>query len=94
MNYYVYILSNHSKNLYIGVTNNLIRRMYEHKNELIEGFTKKYKLKILVYYEVTSDIKSAIAREKELKGWLRKKKLDLIYKMNPDFEDLYSSITV
>jgi putative endonuclease len=72
--YYVYILSNTSKTLYIGVTNNLERRVYEHKNKLIDGFTKKYNLTKLVYFETTTDIKAAIYREKQLKGWLRSKK--------------------
>lgn len=87
--YYVYILSNNSKTLYIGVTNNLDRRIYEHKNKLIDGFTKKYNLTKLVYYETTSNIEGAIYREKQLKGWSRIKKIALIEEKNPFFEDLY-----
>jgi putative endonuclease len=87
-NYYVYILSNEAKTLYIGVTNNLERRMYEHKNKLITGFTKKYNLTKLVYYETTDDIWNAIYREKQLKGWLRIKKILLIEENNPGWDDL------
>ena len=86
--FYVYILSNHSKTLYIGVTNNLIRRVYEHKNKLIDGFTKKYNLTILVYYETTSDIFSALKREKQLKNWHRQWKINLIESVNPKWQDL------
>ncbi len=77
-NYFVYILSNNSKTLYVGVTNDLERRLYEHKNKLIKGFTKKYNLNKLVYYEVSNDINSAIAREKQLKKWHREWKINLI----------------
>jgi putative endonuclease len=87
-NYYVYILSNEAKTLYIGVTNNLERRIYEHKNKLINGFTKKYNLTKLVYYETTDDIRDAIYREKQLKGWLRIKKILLIEENNPGWDDL------
>ena len=87
-NYYVYILSNNARTLYIGVTNNLERRLYEHKNKLIDGFTKKYNLTKLVYFEATEDIRSAIYREKQLKGWLRIKKIILIEKNNPGWDDL------
>ena len=87
-NYYVYILSNEARTLYIGVTNNLERRLHEHKNKLISGFTKKYNLTKLVYYEETTDIRSAIDREKQLKGWLRIKKVTLIEEMNPGWDDL------
>ena len=90
-NYYVYILSNISKTLYIGVTNNLERRLYEHKNKLIDGFTKKYNLTKLVHFETTTDIRSAIYREKQLKGWLRSKKIALIEENNPGWDDLSSS---
>lgn len=87
--YYVYILTNKSnKVLYIGVTNDLIRRMFEHKNKLIEGFTEKYNLVKLVYYEVTNDIESAIKREKQLKNWHRDWKINLITQFNPDWKDL------
>jgi putative endonuclease len=74
--------------LYVGVTNNLARRVYEHKNKLTDGFTKKYNINKLVFFEMTNDIKSAIAREKEIKGWLRIKKIKLIETVNPGWEDL------
>ncbi len=90
--YYVYILCNwNHKVLYIGVTNNLERRVYEHKNKLIEGFTSKYNVNKLVYFEDASDIKAAITREKQLKGWNREKKNNLIETMNPDWKDLSES---
>lgn len=90
---YVYILaSSRNGTLYIGVTSDLIKRIYEHKNNLIDGFTKKYGVHRLVYYEQTSDIESAIEREKRLKKWNRKWKLELIEKNNPDWEDLYTSL--
>ena len=87
--YYVYILTNKGKTvLYTGVTNNLTRRMYEHKNKLYEGFSKRYNLNVLVYYETTSDIVSASAREKQIKNLLRSKKEQLIATMNPEWKDL------
>ncbi len=86
--YYVYILSNRSQTLYTGVTNNLQRRMYEHKHQLVTGFTSKYHINRLVYFEETSDVYAAIAREKHIKGWLRAKKIALIETMNPDWRDL------
>jgi len=86
--YFVYIISNNSKTLYIRMTNDLKRRIYEHKNKLIEGFSKKYNLNKLVFYEQTSDVKAAIAREKQLKNWHRKWKLNLIENYNPNWEDL------
>ena len=89
MNYYVYILaSKQNGTLYIGVTNDLERRMYEHKNNVKEGFTNKYGVYMLVYYEETDDVSAAIHREKQLKNWKRKWKLDLIEGMNPDWDDL------
>ncbi|MFH0797063.1 MAG: GIY-YIG nuclease family protein [Candidatus Omnitrophota bacterium] len=89
-NYYVYILTNKTnKVLYTGVTNNLVRRIWEHKKKLVEGFTKKYNLTKLVYYEETNEVKSAISREKQIKGWLRKKKEHLIVSSNPKWIDLY-----
>lgn len=92
-NYYVYILTNKKQGtLYIGVTNNLKRRVYEHKNDLVNGFAKKYNLKNLVYYEITSDVNSAIAREKKLKKWNREWKIDLIEKMNPEWKDLFDGM--
>jgi putative endonuclease len=81
-------MTNRSRTLYTGVTNNLYRRVYEHKNKLIGGFTKKYNITKLVWYEVTSEVASAIAREKQIKGWLRKKKIALIESVNPEWKDL------
>lgn len=86
--YYVYIITNKSKTLYIGVTNNLKRRIYEHKSKLINGFTKKYNVSQLVYFEETPNIRSAITREKQLKGWARSKKISLIEYLNPSWHDL------
>ena len=88
-NYFVYILaSKKNGTLYIGVTNDLNRRIYEHKNNLVEGFTKKYNIKTLVYYESTNSIESAINREKQFKKWNRKWKLKLIEEKNPMWLDL------
>lgn len=87
-NYYVYIMTNNSKTLYIGVTNDLIRRIYEHKNKLIDGFTKKYNITKLVYYEVFNTVEDAIKREKQLKNWHRQWKINLIESMNNDWRDL------
>lgn len=81
-------MTNKSKTLYVGVTNNLQRRVYEHKNKLIRGFTSKYNITKVVFFEVFNDIESAIRREKQIKGWLRKKKIDLIELMNPEWNDL------
>ncbi len=87
--YYVYILTNKMNNvLYVGVTGHLERRIYEHKNKLIDGFTKKYNLTKLVLLEDTNDIRDAIEREKQIKGWLRQKKITLIEKTNPEWKDL------
>jgi len=86
--YYVYIMTNRSRTLYIGVTNDLERRVYEHKQKLIPGFTERYNITQLVYYEVTSDIHSALAREKQIKGWLRAKKIALIESVNAEWRDL------
>ena len=86
--YYVYIMTNRSKTLSTGVTNDLIRRVYEHKNKMIDGFTKKYNITKLVYYEETNDIQAAIAREKQIKGWVRSKKIALIESANPKWDDL------
>jgi putative endonuclease len=83
MQYCVYILTNVSHTLYTGITNNLERRMYEHKQKLIVGFTRKYNLTILAYFEATIDIRSALAREKQIKGWTREKKIALIEEQNP-----------
>jgi putative endonuclease len=90
---YVYILaSKQNGTLYIGVTNDLIKRVYEHKNNLIDGFTKKYNAHTPVYYEQCGDIESAIIREKQLKKWNRKWKLELIEKENPQWRDLYEEL--
>jgi putative endonuclease len=87
--YYVYIMTNKGNRvLYTGVTNDLQRRVYEHKNKLVKGFTKKYNVIKLVFYEVCNDIESAILREKQIKGWLRAKKIALIESMNPEWRDL------
>ncbi len=86
--YYVYIMSNYSRTLYTGVTNNLERRVYEHQQKLVPGFTSRYNITWLVYYEVTGDPRAAIAREKQIKGWRRSKKIALIESMNPAWQDL------
>ena len=78
--------------LYIGVTSNIVKRVYEHKQGFVDGFTKKYDVKTLVYYEITDDIESAIYREKRLKTWQRQWKIELINKFNPEWLDLYESI--
>jgi len=86
--YYIYLLSNNYATLYIGVTNSLERRMREHKQRSLPGFASKYNLTKLVYFEVFSDIRDAIAREKHIKGWLRAKKVALIESTNPLWKDL------
>ena len=87
--YFVSILSNWDDSvLYIGVTGNLPRRLYEHRNHLVDGFSSKYNTEKLVYFDETTDVYSAISREKQLKGWTRKKKNDLIAKTNPEWKDL------
>ncbi len=86
--YYVYILANYSRTLYIGVTNDVHRRVYEHKQKLVPGFTSKYNISKLVYFEATPDARAAIAREKQMKGWLRAKKIALIESANPRWDDL------
>ncbi|MFH1700776.1 MAG: GIY-YIG nuclease family protein [Candidatus Zixiibacteriota bacterium] len=91
--YYVYIMaSERNGTLYIGITNDLVRRVLEHKNDLIEGFTKKYGVHKLVYFEHTADVESSIAREKQVKKWNRKWKLRLIEESNPNWNDLYNDI--
>ena len=91
--YYVYILaSKKNGTLYIGVTNNLVRRIYEHKHDVEAGFTKQYGVHLLVYFEETIDVKSAIQREKQLKKWNRVWKIRLIEKSNPEWKDLYEEI--
>jgi putative endonuclease len=78
--------------LYTGVTNNLVRRVYEHKNDLIEGFTKRYKVHKIVYFDIGEDVLAVIEREKQIKSWRRQKKLGLINAFNPDWHDLYDEI--
>jgi putative endonuclease len=91
--YYVYIMSNwNNKVVYIGITNNLKRRVYEHKTGIIEGFTKKYHVHKLVYFDSTTDVYSAITREKQIKGWKRARKNKLVEKKNPNWQDLYQQI--
>ncbi len=91
--YYVYIMTNtHHTVIYTGVTNNLQRRILEHKNGIGSTFTKKYNLHKLVYYEIGNDIHSAIAREKQIKGGSRQKKIELINSMNPEWKDLYKEL--
>jgi len=90
--YYVYILASKKKGtLYTGVTNDLRKRVWEHKNNVIEGFTKRYGVHNLVYYERYNDIGSAVTREKQIKAWKRQWKIDLIEKSNPDWNDLYDN---
>jgi len=86
--YYVYIMTNKSGTLYTGITNDIKKRIYTHKNKLIPGFTKKYNISRLIYFEIFGDVYFAISREKTIKGWLRKKKIELIRKTNPDWKDL------
>lgn len=90
--YFIYILSSISGVLYIGMTNDLRRRVNEHKQGRIEGFTQKYHVKKLVYYEMTHDVRTAIEREKQLKTWRREKKIALIASMNPSWKDLYPEL--
>ena len=86
--YSVYLMANRSRTLYTGVTGNLHRRVYQHKHNLIKGFTSKYQLKKLVYYECCYSPQTAIAREKQVKGWLRQKKIALVESVNPEWKDL------
>ena len=91
--YYVYIMaSQRNGTLYIGVTNDLIKRVYEHRNDMVDGFTKHYGVRNLVYYEEVGDVNVAIAREKTLKKWRREWKTDLIETFNPDWLDLYQDL--
>ena len=90
--YYVYIVGNHRPTLYVGVTNNLVRRVFEHKHGYIQGFTKKYGLDKLLYFERFSDPREAILREKRIKKWKREWKLELIKGLNPALKDLYGDI--
>ena len=86
--YYVYILASKSGTLYTGMTNDLEKRMYQHKKKLVEGFTKKYDVDRLVYFEETNDVGVVIEREKQIKSWRRSKKVDLIKTLNPEWKDL------
>ncbi len=88
--YYVYLLTSKSRRLYIGVTNNLERRLIEHKSKLVDGFTKRYNIDRLVFFEQTTDVLSAIGREKQIKSWSRNKRVALIESVNPTWEDLSS----
>ena len=91
--YAVYILTNYNQTtFYVGVTGNLQKRIWEHKNKLVEGFTKKYNVDRLVYYEVTENVETALNREKQLKRWHRDWKINLIREFNPEFNDLYESL--
>ena len=88
-NYYIYMMTNKSNSvLYTGVTNNLERRVFEHKNQELTGFTQQYNATKLVYYEHCFDIKAAIAREKQIKGWVRQRKNELVESLNPEWQDL------
>jgi putative endonuclease len=86
--YYVYIMNSPTGTLYTGVTNDLMRRVYEHKHKVVEGFTKTYNVTRLAYYEQATDVDTAIAREKQIKSWRRSKKIELIKSMNPTWMDL------
>ena len=87
--YYVYLMTNwNNKVMYVGITNNLERRVYEHKQKLVKGFTEKYKVNKLLYFEETGDVWAALAREKEIKKWRREKKNDLVQSLNPRWIDL------
>lgn len=93
MYYFVYILAAaRNSTFYVGVTNDLVRRTFEHKNGLADGFTKKYDIHRLVYYEMHTSIEEAIRREKSIKRWSRAMKMEAIERMNPEWEDLYSEI--
>ena len=86
--YFVYMMTNRSRTLYTGVTNDLDRRVEQHRSKLVPGFTSKYNITQLVYWEAYNDVRDAIAREKEIKGWLRKKKIAMIESVNPQWDDL------
>ena len=87
--YYVYIMTNwNNRVIYVGVTSNLESRVYAHKQKLVDGFTKRYNINKLVYYDQTTDVKAAIEREKQIKGWVRKRKNELVSAMNPGWNDL------
>ena len=86
--YYVYIMNSPTGTLYTGMTNDLKKRVFQHKNKLVDGFTRKYNVTRLAYFEETSDVNAAIAREKQIKGWRRSKKIELINRLNPTWQDL------
>ncbi len=86
--YYVYIMTSPTGTLYTGMTNNLQRRVYEHKHKLIDGFTRQYNVTRLVYFEETDDVQAALTREKQIKGWVRRKKIEVIKSVNPKWVDL------
>ena len=90
--YYVYIMASKGLVLYIGMTNDLLRRVFEHKNHLVDGFTSKYNVDRLVFYEATTDVAAAIQREKQLKGWKRNRKIDLVTAFNPKWRDLAETL--
>jgi putative endonuclease len=91
--YYVYIMASESGTLYIGVTNDLTKRVWQHKNDAVPGFTKRYQCHKLIYYEKVEDVLSAITREKQLKSWNRKKKQQLIKRFNPIWQDLFDNLS-
>jgi putative endonuclease len=91
---YIYFMSNrYNKVLYVGITSNLIKRVWEHKNKVVDGFTKRYNLNKLVYYEIYDDIETAINREKQIKSWSRKKKAKLNNAFNPSWDDLFEKLS-
>jgi putative endonuclease len=90
--FYVYIMASKSRVLYVGMTNDLKRRVYQHQHKLLEGFTKKYNVTALVYYESTREVRAAITREKQIKSWRRSKKIELIESLNPTWKDLNDEI--
>ena len=93
MTYFVYLMASQKNGtLYVGVTNDLVRRVFEHKNDLVEGFTKRYGVHTLVWFESTSSIEAAIQREKQLKNWKRDWKVSLIEQFNPDWNELYDGL--
>ncbi len=91
--YYVYILTNKARTLYVGVTSDLERRLYQHREKSVDGFSKRYNLTQLAYYEITEDVYAAIGREKQIKSWRRSKKIALIESTNPEWKDLSTVAT-
>ena len=90
--YYVYIMASHSRVIYVGMTNDLQRRVAQHQQKLVEGFTQKYNVTRLVYYEMTEDVHAVLAREKQIKSWRRSKKVALIESVNPSWKDLVDEL--